>query len=81
MMVMMMVKSDFKYEIVEHLATLKETNDGRFTVEVNLISFNGAEPKIDIRKWNRENGTMLKGISLTEEEANELLSALTEYFR
>ena len=33
--------------------------------ELNLVSWNGAEPKIDIRTWS-PNGAALKGLTLTE---------------
>ncbi len=66
----------FNYEIKERIAVLSESEDGRYATEVNLISFNGAEPKLDIRKWNKSEGRMGKGIALTQEEAGALLLAL-----
>ena len=70
----------FEYEIVEPIATLSENNG--YTVELNLISFNGAEPKIDIRRWDKRNGAtqMLKGVALTVEEAQALKNNLVRYF-
>ena len=42
--------ADFKYEIVEHIGTLSESAKG-WTKELNRISWNGGEPKYDIRDW------------------------------
>ena len=37
-------------EIVETIAVLSENEKG-YTKEINLVSWNGAEPKLDIRNW------------------------------
>lgn len=69
---------DFSYTITERLAILSSSEGGDFTTEANYISYNGRPPKLDIRKWDRrtEEGKMLKGITLNEEEAAALLEAL-----
>ena len=71
---------NFDYEIIEHITTLKENITGNYTTEVNLISYNGTAPKIDIRKWDRANNRMLRGISLTEDEAKQLKECLATRF-
>ena len=38
---------EIKYEITEHLGVISETARG-WTREVNMISWNGREPKIDV---------------------------------
>ena len=70
------MNSEFSYEVKEHIATLSENITGNYTVELNRISYNGAAPKLDLRKWDRANGKMLKGITLTDEEAAALKDAL-----
>lgn len=46
---------DIQYEIVKEIAVLS-TGDSGYTKELNLISWNGKEPKYDIRSFspNRE---------------------------
>ena len=51
--------SEFKFEIVEHLLTLSESDKG-WTKELNRVSFNGAEPKFDIRSWSPDHSKMVK---------------------
>lgn len=68
--------TEFKYEITKHIATLSESNG--YTVEVNMISYNDKEPKLDIRKWDRNKDVMLKGISLSADEVKALVEALKE---
>ncbi|MCB5599869.1 YdbC family protein [Blautia hansenii] len=63
---------EFKYEIKKHIATVSKSNDGQIALEVNLISYNDAPAKVDVRTWNKETGKMYKGITLTHEEAENL---------
>lgn len=62
---------DIKFEIVEELGILSESAKG-WTKEVNLISWNEAAPKYDIRDWAPNHEKMGKGITLTAEEAAAL---------
>lgn len=66
------MNKEFKYKIEKHLGTVSRSDDGKYTTEVNLISYNDAPAKIDIRNWNKETGRMYKGITLTQEEAKVL---------
>lgn len=70
------MSKDFSYEIKKHIATLSESENGDFTTELNVISYNGASPKLDLRKWDRRTNKMLKGITLTDDEARQLKEAL-----
>ncbi len=68
---------DFKYDIVEEIGVLSESAKG-WTKELNKISWNGGEPKYDIRDWAPEHEKMGKGVTLTDEEAAKLLELLKE---
>lgn len=70
---------DFNYEIKKRLGILSQ--NGEKTLELNLVSYNGREPKIDLRRWDRSGGEekLLKGLTMTNEEAAALLEALTDY--
>ena len=67
--------SDIRYEIKEEIAVLSESAKG-WRKELNLISWNGAEPKYDLRDWAPEHEKMGKGVTLTKEEARKLAEAL-----
>lgn len=56
------------------------TNASGWRRELNLVSWNGAEPKVDIRDWSPDHTKMGKGITLTPTEAEELYGLLTEAF-
>jgi hypothetical protein len=68
---------DFKYEITEELGVLSENRSG-WTREVNMVSWNGAAPKLDIRDWAPDHEKMGKGISLNEKEIEKLKEILEE---
>lgn len=69
--------SDIKYEIVEELGVLSESAKG-WQKELNLVSWNGAEPKYDLRGWAPNHEKMGKGVTLTKDEVQELYKLLTE---
>ena len=69
--------TDIKYEIVEEVGVLSENAKG-WREELNLISWNGAEPKYDIRDWAPEHEKMGKGVTLTQEEVLELQKLLAK---
>ena len=67
--------ADIKFEIKKEIAVLSENARG-WRKELNLVSWNGAAPKYDIREWAPEHEKMGKGVTLTEEEAKNLLELL-----
>ena len=72
-----MTEKSVTCEIVEPIAVLSENERG-YTKEVNLVSWNGAEPKYDIRNWHPGREKSGKGITLTKEEIMNLMKALKE---
>lgn len=69
--------SEVNFEIKEELGILSESTKG-WTKEVNLISWNSAAPKYDIRDWAPNHEKMGKGITLTAEEAEVLYKILAK---
>ena len=63
--------ADIKYDIVEEIGVLSENTKG-WKKELNLISWNGATPKYDLRDWAPEHEKMGKGVTLSEEEMEGL---------
>ena len=70
--------TEFKYEIVENVGVISSNSRG-WNKELNFISWNGRDPKFDIRDWAEDHSKMGKGISLTKEELialRDLLNSL-----
>lgn len=68
--------AELKFEITEQIAVLSESPKG-WTKELNLISWNGREPKYDIRDWDPNHEKMGKGVTLSNEELLKLKETLT----
>lgn len=63
--------AEFKFDIVEKVGVISEKPSG-WAKELNFVSWNGAEPKFDIREWDPNHEKMGKGITLTIEELKAL---------
>jgi hypothetical protein len=64
-----------KFEIIETIAVLSESPKG-WKKELNVISWNGRDPKYDIRDWDPNHEKMGKGVTLSDEEMEKLREAL-----
>lgn len=65
------------YQVLEECGTLS-SNDKGWELKLRYMSWNGNEPKYDLRTWKKdENGEKCsKGITLTGEELEALLNIL-----
>lgn len=70
-----MSKTEISFEIIETLGVLSTSTKG-WTKELNLISWNGREPKYDLREWSPEHDKMGKGVTLSKEELEALKDLL-----
>jgi hypothetical protein len=69
--------AEIKFEIKETVGTLSKSPKG-WNKELNLISWNGKEPKYDLREWAPEHEKMGKGVTLTLDELKKLKDLLNE---
>ena len=67
--------SDVEFEIVEHIVDLGKPSEKGWKKELNLVAWNGGEPKYDIRSWNEDHTKMGKGLTLTKEELTIICEA------
>ena len=71
--------SNVTFAITENIAVIGNGTKG-WQKEVNMVSWNGGEAKLDIRDWAPDHSKMGKGIVLTNEEATALMNALEAHF-
>ncbi|MCL1866728.1 MAG: PC4/YdbC family ssDNA-binding protein [Oscillospiraceae bacterium] len=69
--------AEFSYEVTSELGVISENAKG-WQTKLNLVSWNGGEPKFDIRPWSPDGERMGKGISLNEEEMDKLVELFKE---
>lgn len=63
--------AEFSYTIVKQLGIISESPKG-WTRELNLVSWNGRDPKYDIRDWAPNHEKMGKGITISKDELKTL---------
>ena len=68
---------EFSYEVTQRIAVLSTGANG-WERQLNMVSWNGREPKYDIRDWSPDGSKMGKGISLTHDELTILKGILEE---
>ena len=66
-------------KITEQLEVLSE-NDRGYTKEVNLVSWNNASAKLDIREWHPDHERCGKGITLSDSEGRKLMNVLIKLY-
>ena len=68
---MVTVSENIKYDIIRRIGVISEGSRG-WQKELNLISWNDAASKYDLRVWAPEHVKMGKGVTLTKEELGKL---------
>jgi hypothetical protein len=69
--------ADVTFDIRRKVGVLADTGKG-WKKELNIISWNGREPKLDVREWSSDHSKMKKGITLSKNEASLLLVLLSK---
>ena len=71
---------EIKFEIVRKFGVLSESPSG-WHKELNIVSWNEREPKVDIRDWDADHSRMGKGVTLTRDESVKLYEYLGSYLK
>ena len=76
-------EQEIKYEIINQIGIIS-TNAGGWSLELNRVSWNGNEPKYDLRSWSSDHSKMGKGITLTDNDIialSKLLKKEVEFLK
>jgi len=68
---------ELKFEIINEIGTISTSASG-WNLELNRVSWNGKEPKYDLRSWSPDHSKMGKGVTLSEEELIALADLLNK---
>ena len=68
---------EIQFDVVKHIGVVSEGKGG-WKKELNLVSWNGRPPKLDVREWAPDHKKMGKGITLTQEEGDKLAELLKQ---
>lgn len=69
------MKDTITREIVRHIGVVSESTGG-WKLELNMVSWNGAEPKIDLHDWSPDHQKCGNHGTFTREEARTLIRLL-----
>ena len=67
--------AEIKFEIEKEIGVLSESAKG-WKKELNLVSWNGAAAKYDIREWAPDHEKMGRGVTLSKDEFEKLKSLI-----
>ena len=71
--------AEVSFEIQRHIGVLSNLHDG-WTKELNIVAWNGGEPKYDIREWSPDHRQMSRGLTFKVSEMNNLARDLVFEF-
>lgn len=71
---------ELKFEIIRRIGVLNEGGRG-WRKELNVVSWNEREPKLDIREWSEDHTRMGRGVTMTSDEAGRLHEYLGTYLK
>ena len=74
-----MANGEIDVRILEHIAVLERHENG-WSREINVVSWNRGDPKLDIREWSPDHEHMTRGITLSEEQGRKLSDALSKRY-
>ena len=74
-------KSDVTFEIIQKIGIIRENSSSGWHKELNLISWNGSDPKYDIREWSPDHTHMSRGITLTADEMQTIVDVYRDYLK
>ncbi|MCL2884579.1 MAG: YdbC family protein [Oscillospiraceae bacterium] len=69
--------AELTFEITKSCGIISQASSG-WTKELNMVSWNGREPKYDIRDWAPDHAKMGKGVTLSADEVILLRDMLAE---
>ena len=69
------MKDRITSKITRHIGVISESSRG-WKLELNMVSWNGAEPKLDIHDWSPDHERCNNRGTFTREEANTLIKLL-----
>lgn len=69
--------NEVTFEITKRIGVIKTYESG-WSKEINMVSWNGNPPKVDIRDWSEEHDKMSRGITFTKDEFRKMIEVTKE---
>ena len=68
-------QSNYNFKIHEEIAVISRKPSG-WTLELNVVSFNGKEAKYDLREWKDGHTSLRPGVRFSESDLKPLMEAI-----
>lgn len=65
-------QSNYNFKIHEEIAVISQKSGG-WTLELNIVSFNGREPEYDLREWKDNHTRLHSGARFSESDLKTLM--------
>ncbi len=69
----------FRFEILKHMGIVGKNEKGWFK-EINIVSWRGGRPKLDIRDWEPGHERMSRGVTMHKREVLKTMQILQEQY-
>jgi len=74
------MSENITFEIKESVGIIGKKNDkSGWAKELNKVSWCNGQPKWDIREWSPDHRKMSRGITLTQEELQQIVDLFRDY--
>jgi len=70
-------REDITFEITKHIGVISVYPTG-WRKELNMVSWNGGNEKVDLRDWDPDHERMSRGVTLHKDEAKRMQELLKE---
>ena len=71
-------QSNYNFKIHEKIGVVSEKPNG-WTLELNIVSFNGRDAKYDLREWRNDHTELRTGARFSESELKPLMELIGKY--
>lgn len=69
----------FKFEILRHMGVVGKYQTG-WSKEINIVSWRGGSPKLDIRDWDPKHERMSRGVTMHKDEVLTTMKILMDNY-
>ena len=71
-------QSNYNFKIHEQIGVVSEKPNG-WTLELNIVSFNGRDAKYDLREWRNDHTELRTGARFSESDLKPLMELIGKH--
>lgn len=71
-------QSNYNFKILENIGVVSEKPNG-WTLELNIVSFNGRDARYDLREWRNDHTELRNGARFSESDLKPLMELIRKH--